>query len=190
MKSFPELQTARLCLNQLQAADIPRILRYANEQKIADMTQNIPHPYSEESAIFWINNAHQGFVRADQYTFAIRLEEDRAFIGGVGLRLASKHRRAELGYWLALPFWGQGYMTEAVAAVLQFGFEQLKLHKIHATHLEENLASGKVMQKCGMQKEAILVDHIRKGGRFCTLVQYRLTQEEYQQLDLPPRAQE
>jgi len=90
-------------------------------------------------------------------------------------------RHTELGFWLGVPFWNNRYVTEAAKAVLKFGFEQISLHKIYATHLFENPASEKVMIKNGMIKEGELVDHIRKFGRYLSLVQYRITKEEYLQ---------
>ena len=84
-----------------------------------------------------------------------------------------------MGYWLAEPYWNQGYTSEAAAALLQYGFNTLGLHKILATHLVENPASGKVMIKNGMIKEGELKDHAKKNGVYRSLIQYRLTKEEY-----------
>jgi len=78
------------------------------------------------------------------------------------------------------PFWGNGYVTEAVAAVLKFGFEELHLNKIYATFQSDNPASGKVMIKNGMIKEAEFVDDEFKDGKFLTIVQYRITKHEYE----------
>jgi RimJ/RimL family protein N-acetyltransferase len=64
--------------------------------------------------------------------------------------------------------------------VLTFGFRQLELNKIYATHFLNNPASGKVMEKNGMVKEGELKEHIRKNGEYLSLVQYRLTQKGYQ----------
>lgn len=67
-------------------------------------------------------------------------------------------------------------------ALLRFGFEELKLNKIHATHHADNPASGRVMLKNGMVKEAERVQHARRDGRYHDLWQYRLTSQEYAQL--------
>ena len=98
----------------------------------------------------------------------------------MGLKINQRFNRAELGYWIGFPFWGKGYATEAAQAMLKFGFEQLNLNKIYAVHTTENPNSGKVMQKNGMVREGELVDHYKKGNRYYTVIQYRMTKSEYQ----------
>ena len=181
MKAFPVLNTKRLTLKQVGAKDIPTIVKYAGNPKIAQMTLNIPHPYAEKDAIFWINKINQGFEKGTTYTFGIRLNTTDELIGAVGIHPVQRFNRAELGYWIAEPFWNAGYASEAARCVLEFGFRELGLHKIYATHLVENPASGKVMAKCGMIQEADLKDHVRKGDKYYSLIQYRLTKEEFEQ---------
>lgn len=145
------------------------------------MTLNIPHPYDEQDARAWINLCKEGFRNEHQFSFRVALQATDEFIGAMGLTITQPHHRAELGYWIGEPFWGNGYATEAAGAVLKYGFEELQLHKIYATHLVENPASGRVMTKNGMINEGALVDHVFKEGRYFSLMQYRLTAEEYQQ---------
>ncbi len=180
MDKFPEIETNRLVLGRLSFNDIPKIIEYAGNEKVAETTLNIPHPYQEKDAIFWINSANKGFESKTQYTFGIRTKNEDKFIGGIGLKINNRFQRAELGYWIAEPFWNEGYASEAVKAVLKFGFTEIKLNKIYATHLVENPASGKVMIKNGMIKEGELKDHTKKGGLFRSLIQYRMTQKEFE----------
>lgn len=180
MKKFPEIQTSRLILGKVSYHDIPKISEYAGNKKIAEMTLNIPHPYNENDAIFWINSINQGFDNQTQYSFGIRIKTSNEFIGGMGLKVNNRFNRAELGYWIAEPFWNKGYATEALKAILKFGFEVLHLNKIYATHLLENPASGKVMIKNGMIKEGELKDHVKKGDVYQSLIQYRLTKTEFE----------
>lgn len=180
---FPVLEAKRLILNKLDSTDLASIVEYASNARVAEMTLNIPHPYREEDAVFWVNAAHTGFQDGSQYTFAIRLRPDNEFIGGMGLKINRRFDRAELGYWIAEPFWNMGFATEAAAAVLKFGFEELRLNKIYATHLIENPASGRVMQKNGMVKEGLLVDHYKRDNAYKTIVQYRMTRKEYASAD-------
>ena len=93
--------------------------------------------------------------------------------------LNQRFDRAALGYWLAEPFWNNGFVTEAVGRLLAFGFQELKLNKIYATHLLHNPASGRVMIKNGMVKEGELIDHMKKGDEYMSVAQYRLTRKEY-----------
>ena len=179
MGKFPVIESNRLRLRRITAADIPDIIKYANNPKISRTTLNVPFPYREKDAIGWINMANQGFEDQSRYIFAIALLSNNEFIGGIGLRVNGRFNHAELGFWIGEPFWNNGYVTEAAAEVLKFGFEEIGLHKIFATHLVDNPASGKVMIKNGMIKEGVLVDHIEKEGKYLTLIQYRLTKNEF-----------
>lgn len=85
-----------------------------------------------------------------------------------------------MGYWLAKEFWNRGYISEALPEILKFGFENFELHKIYATHYPHNPASGKVMEKCGMKKEAVLKDEILKKGKFKDLIRYFILKEDFQ----------
>jgi ribosomal-protein-alanine N-acetyltransferase len=176
---FPELSSQRLRLGELSANDIPTIVQYAGNPKIAATTLNLPHPYAEKDAIYWLNMAHQGFKQGHQHIFGIYLKETNEFIGGIGLHLNHSHKNAEVGYWIAEPFWNIGFCSEALRSVLEYGFNQLKLHKIYARHLIGNPASGKVMIKNGMILEGELIDHYKKGNEYRSVKQYRLTKKEY-----------
>ncbi len=182
MDKLPKLFTNRLVLDQLNSSDIPKIIEYAGNSKIAEMTLNIPHPYEEKDAIFWLNRAHQGLKDKTEYSFAVRLKSSEAFIGGIGLMVNNRFNLAEFGYWIAEPFWNNGYATEATRALLEFGFEELQLNKIHASHLIGNPASGRVMIKNRMIKEGELKDHVRKDDVYNSLIQYRLTRSEFSEL--------
>ncbi|MFH6604124.1 GNAT family N-acetyltransferase [Maribacter algicola] len=188
MEDFPELRTERLVLNQPKWNDVPVIVSHADNIKIVENTRTMPHPYHEEDAISWIQMVNQGFQDKDRYIFAVRLNLDDSFIGGIGLTLDVQNNRAELGYWIAEPFWNLGFATEAVEAILKFGFETLGLNKIIAVYLTTNSASGKVMVKNGMIKEAELIDHDVKRDHtiddnvYVSLIQYRLLKKEYESL--------
>lgn len=191
MKHFPEIVTERLLLDQIKPTDIPKIVTYAGNIKITENTRTMPHPYFEEDAISWLHMVNQGFKNKDNFIFALRTKSDKAFMGGIGLTLDLENNRAELGYWTAEPFWNKGYTTEAVKAILTFGFKELNLNKIIAVYLTTNEASGKVMVKNGMVKEAEFKDHdVKKDhtvadGLYVSLVQYRLTKQEYESLSTP-----
>lgn len=182
MKPFPQLKTERLLLNQLEAADIPLIVRYASNPKIAEYTLNIPHPYREADAVYWLNNAYNGLKSGDHYVFAIRLHTAPSFIGGIGLVVNKRYKRAEIGYWLGEPYWNRGYITEASKTVIQFGFEQLGLHKINCRHFASNLGSKKVILKSGFQQEGLLRDDVFKHGRYHDILVYSILKREYSNL--------
>lgn len=179
MDSLPDLKTERLRLRMPVAGDIPRLVKYANHPQISKMTLNIPHPYHEKDAVSWIHMANEGFEEKNHFVFAICKQSDNLFMGGIGLRLNTRFNHAELGFWIGEPFWNNGYVTEATGKMLEFGFERIELHKIYATHMVKNPASGKVMIKNGMIMEGEWVDHLKKGDEYLTVIQYRLTKDEY-----------
>ncbi|WKN45815.1 GNAT family N-acetyltransferase [Tunicatimonas pelagia] len=179
MNHFPKIETNRLLLTELKAADIPTIVKHAFNPKISDFTGNIPYPYSEKDAIYWLNLANQGFRSGANVIFAIRLKPQEEFIGGISLTIERRFNRAEIGYWIAEPFWNQGLTTEATKAIVKFGFEILNLNKLTSSHLAKNIASGKVMQKAGMVKEGELKEHILKDSEYHDLILYGLTKTDY-----------
>nr|WP_283162856.1 GNAT family N-acetyltransferase [Elizabethkingia miricola] len=161
-----------MILSPLKESDIPLITEYLQEKIISDNTSHIPYPYSESDARTWIKMSDDALTAKTGYTFAIR-EKEGKIIGAIGLHDRGDDK-AELGYWIAVPFWNKGYATEAASAILNFGIKELKFHKIYATHFIHNPASGKIMEKIGMQKEAVLKDHIKKEGQYLDIQMYSL----------------
>jgi len=182
MKTFPTLHTSRLTLGQLEVSDIPAIIAYIRDQKTSKMLRNMPHSYAEKDVIFRLNRARISFEKEIAYYFRIGLTATGEFMGAIRLSIKKEHHKANVGYWIGEPFRRKGYTTEALGAVLKFGFETLNLNKIQAAHKINNLQSGKVMTKNGMIKEAEMVDDMYENGQFYTLIQYRLTKREYEHL--------
>jgi RimJ/RimL family protein N-acetyltransferase len=183
MKAFPELITKRLKLRRIQLNDVASLLKYVNNKKISDQILNIPFPYGEEDAIYRLNFIFQGFKNNERYVFAITFKDNNELIGEIGLHIDKINNNAQFGYWVAEPFWSKGIATEATAAILQFGFENLGLNKIYATHYPDNQASGKVMLKNKMIKEAELKDQYKINNDYRSVIQYRLTKQEYEKIN-------
>lgn len=179
MKKNPVLETNRLRLRRPMVRDIARIVQYANNPKIEEMTLDMPYPYREKDAISWLATANRGFDEKKHYIFVICEASSDQLMGGIGLEINKRFNRGELGFWLGEPFWNNDYMTEAVQKMLDFGFRILRLNKVIAFHMEKNPASGRVLIKNGMIKEGQLAEHIRKGEKYIDVVQYRLTQKEF-----------
>ena len=162
----PTIETERLLLRPFGPADAPDAARLASEWDIAATTTNVPHPYSLGDAESWIAG-HQAAWEGDAgVTFAVTLRESGALIGAISLRIERDHERAELGYWIGVPYWGRGYATEAARATLDFGFDELGLNRVYARHMASNPASGRVMEKIGMRFEGELRGHERKWDAF------------------------
>ncbi len=166
----PRLETQRLILRPLKRTDAPVIQRLAGDFAVADTTLNVPHPYPDGAAEDFIKGETDKFRRGRGITFAITMKSEGQLMGIMGLNYMRRFHRAELGYWIARPFWNRGYATEAGKAVVRFAFTQGELHKVEATYFSRNPASGRVMEKLGMCQEGVLRDHIYKWNRFEDLV--------------------
>lgn len=179
MSDQPTLHTTRLVLRPFTAADTPVVQRLVGAASIADTTLNIPHPYLDGMAEAWITTHAEAYANRENVVFAIAVPNE-GLVGAINLRLELDHRRGELGYWIGEPYWGRGYATEATIAVIDFGFTSLDLNRIEARYLSRNPASGRVMQKAGMQHEGRQRQHILKNGRFEDLEYYGILRTDWQ----------
>ena len=170
LKEFPVIETERLILSQLQEEDLPFVTEYLQDKIFSDLTSNIPYPYTREHAEFWMKMSRESFENNTGYTFAVRNKEGK-ILGAIGLH-DREDDKAELGYWMGKPFWNKGYITEAATALIGFGFQELQLNKIYATYFLQNPASGRIMEKVGMEQEALLTQHVRKGEEYFDIMMY------------------
>ena len=169
----PILHTERLRLRPFVPGDAADVQRLAGVPEVAATILNIPHPYLDGMAEEWIATHRVDLELETGVVFAVTLRADGMLVGAVGLSSISReHSRAELGYWIASGFWNQGYCTEAARAVLAYGFEELGLHRVHASYFAGNEASGRVLQKIGMTREGVQRHGIRKARVFRDLVLY------------------
>jgi RimJ/RimL family protein N-acetyltransferase len=88
-----------------------------------------------------------------------------------------QHPRAELGYWIGVPFWGSGYATEAASVVIEYGFQKLKLERIFASHFKGNDRSGRVLRKVGMRHEGSVRHGVMKAGKLLDLETYAIERD-------------
>ena len=139
------------------------------------MTLTIPHPYEEKDAREYLAIA----PRENELRMAIRRHRDGRLVGGIGLHPQMEHSRAELGYWIGVPFWGNGYATEAAREIIRYGFETLKLNRIFAGYYVDNAASGSVLLKLGMRHEGCARQSVLKWGKFMDVEIYAILREEY-----------
>lgn len=177
MTSQPTLSTSRLILRPFTGADAGEVQHLAGAAAVADTTLSIPHPYESGLAESWIATHQPAFSRQENVVFAIT-DKDSRLVGAINLRLELKHSRGEVGYWIGEPYWGHGYATEAVIAVLRYGLADLGLNRIYARHFARNPASGRVMQKAGMRHEGHERQHVLKSGRFEDLECYAIVRAD------------
>jgi RimJ/RimL family protein N-acetyltransferase len=149
----PTLDTRRHHLRPFTVDDAPRVQTILGDAEVARRTLMIPHPYPEGAALQWMATHAEAWRTGKNATWAVVRHFDGLLVGTISLRLALAHRRAEAGYWVAREAWGEGIATEALGAILRWGFETLSLHRVEAHHFSENPASGRVMVKAGMRHE-------------------------------------
>ncbi len=179
MAEYSVLETERLILRPITFEDIPDIQRLAGDRDVASQTSDgeIPQPGAEEQ---WFKKRQEGFKKREAADFAIIHRDEGILIGAIGLGAEyKKDESMQLGYWIGKPYWNHGYCTEAARAVLKYGFEALKSHRIYSRHFTHNPASGRVMQKIGMKYEGTMREAIQKWGRFEDMVCYAILKSEY-----------
>lgn len=153
---FPLLSTPRLILRALASSDLDDLYEYASDPEIDrytpwDCYQSLDEAREDLSG--YIARYEQGYFRA----WGIEHRADKKLIGITNFGFISKEdRRAEMGYTIGRKYWGQGLATEAVQALIKYGFEKQDLARIEAVVLPENKASSKVLVKVGMQFEGLL----------------------------------
>lgn len=170
------LQTERLRLRSYSETDVAELVPLIGTREVAATTLRIPHPYTEQDARAFI----AGALDAGKIWLAITLRSDGRQIGGIGLRVDEQHQHAEVGYWLGVHYWGKGYATEAAREMVRYGFEDLKMHRIFASHFGHNPASGKILRKLGMKHEGCQREHLRKWDQFVDSELYGMSQREWE----------
>lgn len=124
---------------------------------------------------FMLRKYHAG----EPSSWCIVWKETNEVIGTIGFMwIEEEHASAEVGYSLSRPFWNRGIMTEALRAVIDYAFDELRLNRIEAQHETGNPASGAVMRKCGMQKEGVLRQRLMNKGRYVDTVIYAILRDD------------
>lgn len=179
MAPLPTLTTDRLLLRPFRMSDAPDVRQLAGSYDVAKGTLTLPHPYPAEEAERWIASLQRDDEAGPPVNFAIIWPVEDRLIGSIGLDIAAEHRLGRMSYWLGQPYWNRGFCTEAVKAVLDYGFRQLQLHRIYAAHFLNNPASGRVLQKAGMIYEGRLREYYLRFGQHVDVELYGLLRREF-----------
>ena len=171
---FPILETERLILRRITTDDAPGVFRLRSNP---DTMKYVPRPLATT-----IDDAMAHIAQIDDkvnsnlgINWAITLKGDPTFIGIIGnFRIEFENYRAEIGYMLLPEFNGKGIISEAIARVVQYGFEEMKLHSIEAIIDPDNFASGRVLEKNNFVKEAHLKENEFYNGQFLDTVIYSI----------------
>lgn len=162
------LETERLVLRRPTLADVKAMAQLANDRRVAQNTSRLPHPYSARDAETFIEMISN---EARDLCFAITREGD--FMGTIGIDLG-KGPAPEIGYWLGVPYWGQGYATEAARAVIDYAFEEFESAELRAGARVVNPSSRRVLEKCGFQWTGVELLRILSLGGSAPVDRFRL----------------
>ena len=168
----------QLALMPWEEAFIPSVARYADNPRIAANLRDVfPWPYSRRDAVSFVEHCVRQEGRGQ---LARAIEVDGAAVGSISLTLGSDvyRRSAELGYWLAEPFWGRGIMTWAVEEICREAFAAFDIVRIFAEPYAYNTGSRRVLEKAGFTLEGVLRRSVLKNGRMHDSCIYALLREE------------
>ncbi len=173
------LESARVRMRPIGTGDISLIQRLAAAKEIANNTY-VPHPYPPDAAEEFVAKVREQWRSEEAFVFAIIEKGCDQFAGCMGIHPAPAHNRAEVGYWIGLPYWGRGLATAALRLIIQFGFEELKLNRIAAGHFPHNPASGRVMQKAKMRYEGRLRGALLHQDEYKDEIRYAILRADYE----------
>jgi len=163
------LETERLTLRRPTLADVRAIAHLANDRRIAENPRRLPHPYQQDHAV--------EFVRATATAdgeMVFLIEQNYSPIGMVGID-RSTHDAPELGYWLGVEHWGQGFGTEAARAVIDFFFEEFDAEHLISASRVANPASRNILEKCGFQWSGVELHRFEALGCSTPVDRFRLS---------------
>ena len=176
---MPRLETPRLILRRLEMRDAPDLFDYSRDPQVAKhVLWDAQTSVSEARA--YVRYMLRRYRAGEPASWGIEEKETGRVVGTIGYMWYQRDNNAcEVGYSLARRRWNRGYMTEALAEVLRFSFEELGVHRVEAQHEVENAASGAVRRKCGMRKEGTLRGRLYNKGRYVDVDLYAMLREDY-----------
>lgn len=180
MKEFDEnirIETDHLLLRFLEEGDAKAIFDNINHDK--EVLKYYVTDYVEDFENFSLEKMIEAFRQTRKYILAIVLKESGEVIGNI-LQCNGTNRymnTVEVGYAIGKKYWNKGYMSEALKAMIDLLFES-GVHKVNACHIPENIASGRVMQKCGMKYEGRKIDDLFYHGRYWDTLNYYIINKE------------
>ncbi len=162
MLSNVHLETTHLVLREISLDDVDAIHAYAANPEVVQYMAWGPNSFEQTRKFCAERVANRKDPNRASYELAINVKPGSVAVGAIGLRVKSvENREGELGYVLHPVYWGKGYMTEAARRMLEFGFDELKLHRISAFAEPANTASIRVMTRLGMTYEGTLRQNVR-----------------------------
>jgi RimJ/RimL family protein N-acetyltransferase len=170
------LETERLTLRRPTLADVKAITRLANDRRIAEHIRRLPHPYVQDHAVDFVRT-----MADDRAEAAFLIENNHTPIGMAGISWRAPDQ-PELGYWLGVAHWGQGFGTEAARAAIDFFFEESEAEHLCAGARVANPASRNVLEKCGFQWIGVELHRFEALGSSTPVDCFRLSRSVWSSL--------
>jgi RimJ/RimL family protein N-acetyltransferase len=170
------LETERLTLRRPTLADVKAVTGLANDRRIAENTRRLPHPYSQDHAIDFVRGTAD-----DNRGTVFLIENNFVPIGVVGVDWHQPDA-PELGYWLGVEHWGQGFGTEAARAVIDFTFEEFEIEQLMAGARVTNPSSRNILEKCGFQWSGVELHRFEALGSSTPVDRFRLARSVWSSL--------
>ncbi|KAB2332109.1 GNAT family N-acetyltransferase [Cytobacillus depressus] len=173
-KPFPVLETKRLFLREVVPSDAASILTYLSDQEVMEYFGMEPFQ-SEQDALEEIQWYNEIFSNKTGIRWGITIKGNDAVIGSCGFHdLSKKHVRGEIGAELSKDYWRKGIMTEALSAIIPYGFNHFNLMRIQALIEPPNTASIRLFERIGFSREGLLRKYEYTCGKFDDLYMYSL----------------
>ncbi len=170
------LETERLALRRPTLADVKAIAHLANDRRIAENTRRLPHPYLQDHAVEFVRA-----MAADRRETVFLIEHTHTPIGMVGIDWREP-AAPELGYWLGIEHWGQGFGTEAARAVIDFFFEEFDAEHLVSGARVANPTSRNILEKCGFQWSGVELHRFEALGSSTPVDCFRLSRSVWTSL--------
>jgi RimJ/RimL family protein N-acetyltransferase len=175
------LETRRLWLRWPRVADAAAVVRLAGEKAVAEMTARIPHPYPPGEAELYVLRARQANANGGRLVMAVTLKGNpHGLIGMVGIGPGESEATPTLGYWLGLPWWGQGYATESARALIDALFSYTEERELVASARVNNPGSRRVLEKCGFAYHGSRFDLFEARGGLFPVDYFRLDRRAWE----------
>lgn len=182
VEAFPQLETKRLVLREMQPDDAEALFRVLSDAEVMRYYDSQPFTTLEES-FQTIARHRRRFEQQEAIRWGITLKGENIVIGNCGFAWEMQDRCAELGYVLSRSYWRQGIMTEALQAVLAFGFDTKHVHRVEAEVMVNNIASIRTLQKLHFQEEGVMRERALVGDQFYDLKLFSLLIDEWKQVE-------
>ncbi|WP_203247701.1 GNAT family N-acetyltransferase [Sporosarcina beigongshangi] len=178
-KEFPIIETERLRLRQVTTEDASNMFAYLSDQDVVKPMGLDPFETVKDvlDEISWYTSIYE---EGTGIRWGITLKDSGKVIGSCGfLNRIPKHYRAEVGYELSKDHWGQGIASEALEAVVKYGYHHLQLERIEALIEPANVLSQKLVEKQGFLREGLLRHYEFARGKFDDLYMYSIIKEDF-----------